>query len=90
MKFVKALPKTNKIMEFIEYFELDQEELQLPDQLKKIYEQLKFVNRFMKQANAILQKNQASIEITLENILRVLEKYRSSPLWESDVKRKEK
>lgn len=53
---MKQLPKANKVVEFIEYFELDAEICDLPDQLKKMYEQLKYVDRFMKQSLVILER----------------------------------
>ena len=43
VKFMQQLPKANKVIEFIEYFEMDKEVCELPEQLKKMYEQLKYV-----------------------------------------------
>lgn len=54
VKFMHELPRANKITEFIDYFELDKEICELPDQLKRLYEQLKYVEKFMKQSNLIL------------------------------------
>ena len=56
VNFMKQLPKANKVVEFIEYFELDAEICDLPDQLKKMYEQLKYVDRFMKQSLVVLER----------------------------------
>ena len=42
VKFMQELPRANKIIEFIDYFGLDRESCDLPEQLKNIYEQLRF------------------------------------------------
>ena len=58
---MQQLPKANKIIEFIEYFELERSALQLPDQLKIMYDQLKMVDKFMKQANTLLNKDASGL-----------------------------
>ena len=72
--FMQKLPKANKIIEFIEYFELDREVCELPEQLRRMYEQIKYVDRFIKQAQLILKKEPSSLEKSMESILRYLER----------------
>lgn len=74
IQFMQQLPKANKVVEFVEYFELDQEICELPEQLKRMYEQIKYVERFMRQASMILNTSgeNSSLEKCLEGILRYL------------------
>lgn len=45
---MQQIAKGNKLIEFIEFFELDKEQLALPQQLISIQEQLKAINKFIK------------------------------------------
>lgn len=69
------MTKGNKVIEFIEFFDLDKEELALPQQLAKIQEQLKSIDKFIKQSRAILEiGGDNSSQEVLELVLRYLEK----------------
>lgn len=61
VSFMQKLPKANKIVEFIEYFELDGEVCELPEQLRKMYEQIKYIDKFIKQAHLIMNKQQTNL-----------------------------
>lgn len=45
------------MIEFIDFFELDKEEVCLPQQLIKIQEQLKSIDKFIKESKIILDIN---------------------------------
>lgn len=69
------MTKGNKVIEFIEFFDLNKEELALPQQLAKIQEQLKSIDKFIKQSRAILEiGGDNSSQEVLELVLRYLEK----------------
>ena len=51
---MQDLAKGNKVVEFIEFFNLDREEIALPQQLMKIQEQLKAIDKFVREAKVIL------------------------------------
>lgn len=53
--FLTQLNKSHKLLEFINFFELDKSDLQLPEQLKNIYQQLKYVDKFVKQAHMTME-----------------------------------
>lgn len=51
---MQQLNKGNKVIEFIEFFELDKDDLALPQQLINLQEQLKAIHKFTKEARLIL------------------------------------
>ena len=57
---MQELSKGNKVIEFIEFFELDREEMILPQQLMKIQEQLKSIDKFIKECRIILEIGESS------------------------------
>lgn len=74
IKFMQDLSKGNKVLEFIEFFELDRQEVALPQQLIKIQEQLKSIDKFVKQARILLEIGESTSQEVLELVLRYLEK----------------
>lgn len=67
------MAKGNKVIEFIEFFDMDKEELALPQQLIKIQEQLKSIDKFIKEGRAILEIGpENSSQEVLQLILRYL------------------
>ncbi len=52
--FLNQLNKSHKLVQFINFFELDKSDLNLPEQLKNIYQQLRYVDKFVKQANSTM------------------------------------
>ena len=54
IKMVQDLARGNKVLQFIDFFSLDKEEVALPQQLGKVQDQLKSINKFIKQAKVIL------------------------------------
>lgn len=71
---MQRLPRANKVLEFIEYFELDREACELPEQLKRMYEQLKCVDRFLKQASLLLGREGEALDKFFGFCLRYLER----------------
>jgi hypothetical protein len=54
LKFTQELAKGNKVVEFVDFFGLDKEEVALPQQLINLQEQLKTISKFVKEARIIL------------------------------------
>jgi hypothetical protein len=68
------LAKGNKVLEFVDFFELDREEVALPQQLMRIQEQLKVIDKFVKECRIILEIGPSSSQEVLQLVLRYLEK----------------
>lgn len=67
--------KSNKIIEFIEYFQLDKSQLNLPEQLIQVYDQLKGMNKFIKEVKSILEiDGNHSYQSILDLTVRYIEK----------------
>jgi hypothetical protein len=62
-------------VEFIEFFQLDREQVALPQQLGLIQEQLKAINKYTKEVRVILEIDaDKSPQMVLELALRYMEK----------------